>query len=591
LIPGRAARAIGGRSRTIGRLLRDGGGIQIGGDMLTDSASSGGNKPTQGKPAPAAAGGGKPNPGATTRSVPAAKPAALPAAPGRQPTAQIPAAAPGRQPTAQIPAAAPGRQATAQIPAAAPARQATARIPAVAPARQATAQIPVAAPARQATAQIPAAAPARQATAQIPAAAPVRQATAQIPVATRPATTTRPAAASPVAGTRPVTTTRPVAPPAAGGARPVTTVIPAVPAAAPPGTARIPTGRIPKVDAAAGPRSTGTVARVSTGRIPVAAPSSGGTSTRVPRVTTGRVPVSPDAARTTASLRRATRTTAVRKQGSATSPKVRAIAVLAILGLGGAVAGLAYVFSHTEKTGDIQKRMGDDFKKCSEMPDTDILRKDEAFRKLMASDLDPKSTVQIRGEIERYYNSRIKERASMERDALRVVPAYFKKYDEGRADAARQEALYDEIKALKEKFGYTSFGPKIDEISAELLKALESKGRDTWEVHFPELQSAVGDAVEKGDARAAIQLAKDFGGKWKEGENADVAGKLKELREKIQRESVKFANKRIRDARKLFDEGKKDDAAKLLRDARPGLEGSAPEALAEIDKVLNEMKK
>jgi len=558
--------------------------------MLTDSASSGGNKPTQGQPAPAVAGGGKPNPGAATRSVTTVKPAASPAAPGRQPTAQISAAAPGRQATAQIPAAAPGRQPTAQIPTAAPGRQATARIPAVAPARQPTAQIPAAAPGRQATARIPVAA--RPATTTRPVAGPPA-------AAARPLTTTRPVAAptaaSPAAGARPVTTTRPVAPPPAGGTRPVTTTIPAVPAAAHPGTARIPTGKIPKVDAAAGPRSTGAIARVSTGRIPVAAPSTGGTSTRVPRVTTGRVPVSPDAARTTASLRRATRTTAVRRQGSTfalpSSRKVRAIALLAILGLGGAVAGLGYKFANTEKPEAIIKKLEDEFKRCREMPDTDITSKCKAFQRLMDSELDPKATVQIREEIKRYFNLHVKERAAMELDALRAVPVYLKKFDEGRADPARQEALYDEVKALKEKFGYTSFGPKIDEIAAELLKVLESRGREgTWVNHFPELLSMVVTDVDHGDARAAIQRVKDFGGKWKEGEDADLAGKLKELREKIQRESVKFANKRIREARKLFDEGKKDEAAKLLRDARAGLEGCAPDAIAELDKAAKEMK-
>jgi len=514
--------------------------------MLTDSASSGGNKPAKGQPAPAAAGGGKPNPGAATRSV-----------------AAVPPVAPGRQPTAQIPAAAPGRQATA-------------RIPTVAPVRQPTAQIPVAA---------------RPATTTRPVAGPPA-------VAARPVTTTRPvaapAAASPAAGARPVTTTRPVAPPPVGGMRPVTTTIPAVPAAAHPGTARIQTGKIPKVDAAAGPRSTGTVARVTTGRVPVVAPSTGGSSTRVPRVTTGRVPVSPDAARTTAFLRRATRTTAVRKQGSTfalpSSRKARAIALLAILGLGGAVAGLGYKFANTEKPEAIIKKLDDEFKRCREMPDTDITSKCKAFQRLMDSELDPKATVQIREEIKRYFNLHVKERAAMELDALRAVPVYLKKFDEGRADPARQEALYDEVKALKEKFGYTSFGPKIDEIAAELLKALESRGRDTWPLHFLALQEAVDGNAEKGDARAAIQQVKDFGGKWKEGEDNDLAGKLKGLRDKIQRESVKFVNKRIKEAKKLQEEGKKDEAVKLLRDARPGLDGCAPDAIAELDKAAKEMK-
>jgi hypothetical protein len=325
--------------------------------------------------------------------------------------------------------------------------------------------------------------------------------------------------------------------------------------------------------------------------VPAAAPPAGGTSSRVPRATTDRVPVSPDAHRTTAALRR---TTGGARAGGPSWPpsrKARLAALLAILGLGAAIAGLAYLFANRIDPAPILEKLETDFVKAQQMPDTDILAKEKALLDLVERalrELGPEATVEFRKRVEHHYNVHVKGRAENERAARRVVPAYIRKFEAGRADPARQDTLLDEVNSLKTSYAATAFGERIEAIRAELQKVVESRSGGLA-VPFVKLQNMVVADVEQGDVRAAIRRVADFGIEWKEGENADLAKMLKELREKIQRESVKFVKKRIQEARRLHAEGRKDEAARILRDARPGLEGCAPETIRELEKEESEM--
>lgn len=157
---------------------------------------------------------------------------------------------------------------------------------------------------------------------------------------------------------------------------------------------------------------------------------------------------------------------------------------------------------------------------------------------------------------------------------------------------AQAQTLYDECKSLIDSYGLTAHGDKLREILEELKKVLEDRG-PTWTEKIVGLQR---DALKRSDKNEFAQALKDvnaFGAEFKESEDAELHKKLEDTRGTIKRKA-EAAPKKIKEAvAKLMEEKKKDEALKLLQEAKEGLEGF-PQPLEKIEAeiaLLNASKK
>jgi hypothetical protein len=105
------------------------------------------------------------------------------------------------------------------------------------------------------------------------------------------------------------------------------------------------------------------------------------------------------------------------------------------------------------------------------------------------------------------------------------------------------------------------------------------------------MQADVQKELTKGECAPALKRVNAFGEQWKEKDDLELIGKLKEEREKIERQSEAFVNREIGKAQKeLGAEGaKKDEIKKRMEAFKAGLEGY-PKALQKLENFIVTIK-
>jgi HEAT repeat protein len=121
---------------------------------------------------------------------------------------------------------------------------------------------------------------------------------------------------------------------------------------------------------------------------------------------------------------------------------------------------------------------------------------------------------------------------------------------------------------------------------------MEEQGKRSWEGEIIPKKREAHQESEAGRFVKALKLIDDFGEEFKEKEVPDLARRLKEERESLGRLSATYVERQIGKARSLGPE-KKEEALTLLKNARPGLEGSTAfaEALEKLDKAILDLGK
>jgi len=169
------------------------------------------------------------------------------------------------------------------------------------------------------------------------------------------------------------------------------------------------------------------------------------------------------------------------------------------------------------------------------------------------------------------------QQAETHRKASGDVGPFLARWKSAKSDPARLEReaqkLLDECKPLREKYGSTSFGPRLEEAAGELDAFLASRSESGWEADFLALRKKVDGAATSGDFSGALDLIRDFGKKKGEGEKPELAEKLSSLRAAVEKKGAARIEAILSQARKLSDDGKGDEARALVKSARDGLRG------------------
>jgi flagellin-like hook-associated protein FlgL len=189
----------------------------------------------------------------------------------------------------------------------------------------------------------------------------------------------------------------------------------------------------------------------------------------------------------------------------------------------------------------------------------------------------------------------VHNQAAEQRAADRDVKPFLQKYEtmqnqpEKLKDKEAVNAIYDEAKSKADRYAATVYKPKLDAIVKELKVLLESFGSETGKKYI--FQKKVEWRKLRED-RAFAKTLKDiseFGAKWKEASDPDLAFMLNEERDNTKRQASAYADKLGKEAQAAAD----TDAAaalKQLKDARPELEG-CPEALEKLDQAVKAVDK
>jgi translation initiation factor IF-2 len=121
------------------------------------------------------------------------------------------------------------------------------------------------------------------------------------------------------------------------------------------------------------------------------------------------------------------------------------------------------------------------------------------------------------------------------------------------------------------------------------MKVLQDRG-PSWTENIVALQRDTQKGMDKHAYAQALKDVNKFGTDFKEASEPELAKKLEELRATIKRRA-EAAPKKISDTvKKLMEEKKKDEALKLLQEAKEGLEGFA-QPLEKIDTEIQALNK
>jgi pSer/pThr/pTyr-binding forkhead associated (FHA) protein len=451
--------------------------------------------------------------------------------------------------------------------------------------------------------------PARQ-TGTVPVAGAAKTATGTQPVRTAPPPKT---AGMPVLDLSPV---GPPAPKAPGGSK-ISTVLPAAPPQKT--TGRVPTvtqpakstERVPVVTQP--PKSTGRLPAVipgqkTTGRIPTVAPgepgrsatgtrpaATGRTTSGIPRLDRGPGGTTARLRTGTGSIRQTGYTSArIHKGKSGLPAKYKMIAVLAILGLGGIISLLYFIWKGQVNPEEVKKELKEKIIALGKLSDEEIYKKDKVMEELLANPLYKSYALQMYNEISKVHD-KVHELAQEQMAADKDVKPFLMKYEslQGQPEKLKDKeainALYDEAKAKADRFSSTAYKPKLDAIVKELKLLLESLGTDSWLKYIYAKRAEWKKLREEHAFAKTLKSINEFGTKWKEASTPDLAASLNEERDNSKRQAVSFADKLGKDAQATAD----TDAAgalKQIKDAKPELEGF-PEAIEKLDQAIKAVEK
>jgi pSer/pThr/pTyr-binding forkhead associated (FHA) protein len=266
--------------------------------------------------------------------------------------------------------------------------------------------------------------------------------------------------------------------------------------------------------------------------------------------------------------------------------------VLFILALGGILYGI--------KSGQVnpdneRAEMNAELAEIKKFKPDQVLEIDKGLYDLLTKHApNQKYVAQRYSEIEREYK-KVHVIAEDLRKANKEVLPFLTKYAALKAKPAdlkaQAQATYDECKSLKDSYGLTVHGDKLTEILEALKKILEERG-PSWPESIIAMQRDTQKAMDKHAYAQALKDVNKFGTEFKEKDDLELFKKLEEQRATIKRRA-EAAPKKISDTvKKLLEEKKKDEALKLLQDAKEGLDGfpqPLEKIIAEIE-ALNKAK-
>jgi len=255
-----------------------------------------------------------------------------------------------------------------------------------------------------------------------------------------------------------------------------------------------------------------------------------------------------------------------------------------LLALGGVLFAASMGQVNSE---EVKKQCLQEVQACLALPDAEVFKKATLGEGILANpDYRKYSPVELRP-LEKAWPE-IKARAELEKKAGTEVKAFLDKYRDLKegppAEYEKQsDSLYDQVKLHLDAYGTTTFGPKLTEVRNEVMKYLENRMSTTWTAEVVQLRKGVQKAIDAATYGAALVTINEFGAKFREAENKQLAELLQGEREKVQREARKFVEK-LKSA-----EGSKEEKRKAMEAARPGLKGCG-EAEKLLEKYINESK-
>jgi hypothetical protein len=266
-------------------------------------------------------------------------------------------------------------------------------------------------------------------------------------------------------------------------------------------------------------------------------------------------------------------------------------AVVFILALG----GVMYLIKSSQVNPEaVKEEMHKQIKELQKLKPDQVVEIDNGYEAILSQHEHVKQYVmQMYANIEKEH-TKVHQIAYDLKKAQKEVNPFLNKYEQVKKKPedlkAQAQTLYDQCRSLKDSFGGTSLGPKLEEIQGELMKILGDRG-PSWTEKFVGLQSEVRAMAKKGEIAQALAKLNEFGETFKEKDELELFNKLKEQREFLKRESMAFVNRKISETNKeLAAEGaKKDEIKKKLEPFKAGLEGYK-EALEKLEQYIATIK-
>jgi hypothetical protein len=267
---------------------------------------------------------------------------------------------------------------------------------------------------------------------------------------------------------------------------------------------------------------------------------------------------------------------------------IAACVALGILGVGGImVVALMGQDKPDEIKADLKSRV-DAMNKI-----TDPVKKEQEAEDIKANDkfkkYGAKLYLDVVKALPKFHQEAVEQKAA---DA--DVAPFFQKYNTAKGDEARMKSdadgLYDEARALADKYASSNHAEKLRTIRDELKKTLEErKSAADYTIPLVTLKREVEALLKEGKCKEAAGKVDEFGVKYNEKEVAELFNQLKDVRERIKRGAEEFVKKKNTEAQNLAKDGKKADAVKLLEGCRAGLEGYTP-ALEKLEAAIKAIK-
>jgi hypothetical protein len=232
------------------------------------------------------------------------------------------------------------------------------------------------------------------------------------------------------------------------------------------------------------------------------------------------------------------------------------------------ILGILYVTRFDPAT--VKAELEQKIEELHRIPAEEAIRKDAFAEVLLANASYKEHARALYLKVERA-RPRLHDAAQLEREALKVVPAYLARCkDLGKIPPADLQLLFDEARSHIDNFGSTRYGPALRKAQSELKAKLESAPRSASPQEVVELSRKVYQTVAEGHYSSALDLIAEF---MKRPGARDYESKVQPLRIMIAQKALSAAEALLDKARGLVKGGEKELAAHLIDRSMPDFKG------------------
>jgi hypothetical protein len=335
-------------------------------------------------------------------------------------------------------------------------------------------------------------------------------------------------------------------------------------------------------------------AKTSTGTTGIRPAATGRTTAGIPRADRGSGGTTERLRTGTESIHQAGHTSArIHKGKSGLPARVKLIAALSILGLGGIISLLYWNLKTQVDPIQIQAELQARIDALTELGENDFYKKDAMMEDILANEQYRKHAPAPYKEVYKAHAT-VHKQADELRTADREVNPFLQNIDTLLTQGKLKEkkavvALRDESSSKAFRFAATHYKPRLDAVVKQLNEIIASLGNDSPLNQLYEKKIEWNKLRAKHAFAEALKSINDFGARWKEALPPELVDMLNEERDNTRRQASAYADKLGKDA--LLTAGTDAAAApKILKDARPELEGF-PEAIEKLDQAVQAIEK